>query len=266
MSIETTGSRVFGFVAARADELILAATLLTRIPMPPARHGDSEALARAVWAYPLVGALVGGIGALIFTLARAGNLPATIAAWIALAAMVLATGCFHEDGLADFWDGIGGGHTVERKLEIMRDSRIGSYGAAALIMALGIRASLIAALDEHGMAAVGCIVAGVLGRVAIAGVLATLGAARADGLAATAGTPPLASSLGALGVGLAVGMLLWLTLDLATGIAALGVTAAVALACRTLMQRQIGGYTGDGLGATEQKAEIAVLVSLLALA
>ena len=262
MTIQTTGSRVFGFVAARADELILATTLLTRIPMPPARHGDSAALARAVWAYPLVGALVGGIGALVFTLARAGNLPTAIAAWIALAAMVLATGCFHEDGLADFWDGIGGGHTVDRKLEIMRDSRIGSYGAAALIMALGMRASLIAALDEYGLAVVGCIVAGALGRVAIAGVLATLDAARADGLAATAGTPPLASSLGAV----AVGIMLCLALDLATGIAALVVTAAVASACRTLMQRQIGGYTGDGLGATEQKAEIAVLVSLLALA
>jgi adenosylcobinamide-GDP ribazoletransferase len=249
-----------GFLATRLDELILAFTLLTRIPMPPARAGDGDALARAVWAYPIVGAVVGGVGALVFTVVRTSQVPASPAAWIALAAMVL-TGCFHEDGLADFWDGIGGGHTVDRKLEIMRDSRIGSYGAAALIMALGARASLMAALDDHGMATVACIVAAALGRVAIGGVLATLGPARPDGIAALAGKPPVRASLGALGVGLVIAM----AVEPLAGAAALVAVAVVVLICRTLMQRQIGGYTGDGLGATEQKAEIAVLVVLLAM-
>jgi adenosylcobinamide-GDP ribazoletransferase len=249
-----------GYVAARLDEFVLAMTLLTRIPMPPAHSGDSTALAKAVWAYPIVGAIVGAVGAFIFTIARTIHLPADVAAWLAIAAMVLTTGCFHEDGLADFWDGIGGGHTIDRKLEIMRDSRIGSYGAAALIMSLGVRAALIAALDGVGAAATGCIIAGLLGRASIVGVLATLGPARADGLAATAGTPTLARAL----CGLAIGGLASLYLGLLAAIVVLLATGLITVMCRQLMHWQIGGYTGDGLGATEQKTEIAVLVALLA--
>jgi adenosylcobinamide-GDP ribazoletransferase len=237
-------------------------TLLTRVPMPPARSGDSAALARAAWAYPLVGAFVGSIGAASFALARALHLSPEVAAWMALAAMILATGCFHEDGLADFWDGIGGGHTIDRKLEIMRDSRIGSYGAAALILSLGVRAALIASLDNSGAAEIGCVVAGLFGRVGIVGILTSLGPARADGLAATAGTPPIASSLGAFGIG-AIGLM---SLGIVAGLAVAGATALIALLCRLLMKSQIGGYTGDGLGATEQKTEIAVLVALCATA
>jgi adenosylcobinamide-GDP ribazoletransferase len=250
----------FGFWSSRADEVVLAMTLLTRIPMRPARSGDSAALAKAVWAYPLVGALVGGIGALLFTMARALNMPPDVAAWLTLAAMVLTTGCFHEDGLADFWDGIGGGHTIDRKLEIMRDSRIGSYGAAALILSFGVRASLIASLDEAGYAAVGCILAGLLGRVGIAGIVATLPPARVDGLAATAGTPPIESTLGAM----VIGLIATLSFGIVPGISMLVATALTAALCYRLMMKQIKGYTGDGLGATEQKTEIAVLVALLA--
>jgi adenosylcobinamide-GDP ribazoletransferase len=241
-------------VARRLDELILALTLLTRIPMPPARAGDSAALGRAVWAYPLVGALVGGMGAAAFAAARALGVPADAAAWLALAVMVLATGCFHEDGLADFWDGIGGGRTIARKLEIMRDSRIGSYGAAALILSFGLRASLVSSLDGHGLAEAG--------RTAIAAVLAILPPARDDGLAATAAAPPA----GRVAVALAWPVLLLTILPvqavfvfcLAAGLAAGWMIA--------LMRRQIEGYTGDGLGATEQTVELAVLIACAALA
>jgi adenosylcobinamide-GDP ribazoletransferase len=249
-------------VARRLDELILALTLLTRIPMPPARAGDSAALGRAVWAYPLVGALVGGMGAAAFAAARALGVPADAAAWLALAVMVLATGCFHEDGLADFWDGIGGGRTIARKLEIMRDSRIGSYGAAALILSFGLRASLVSSLDGHGLAEAGLVAAGLLGRTAIAAVLAILPPARDDGLAATAAAPPA----GRVAVALAWPVLLLTILPvqavfvfcLAAGLAAGWMIA--------LMRRQIEGYTGDGLGATEQTVELAVLIACAALA
>jgi adenosylcobinamide-GDP ribazoletransferase len=248
-------------LARRLDELVLAMTLLTRIPMPPARSGTPADLARAVWAYPLVGALVGGIGALALTLARAAGVTPDIAAWIALAAIVLATGCFHEDGLADYWDGIGGGQTRDRKLEIMRDSRIGSYGAAALLLSFGVRAACIAQLTHRGMGAAALIAAGVIGRSAIAVILMTLQPARTDGMAATAEPPPLASGVTALALSLVTILILPLNAACA-GVAAAG---AAALASRRLMQSQIGGYTGDALGATEQKAEIAALVAFAAL-
>ena len=174
------------FLRDRIDDVILAFTLLTRIPMPPARRGDNDALAAAIWAYPLAGAAVGGAGGTVFLLARAAGLPADVASWCAIAGMVLLTGCFHEDGLADFWDGIGGGRTVERKLEIMRDSRIGSYGAAAIIMMFGVRAAMIAAIARasgDAGAIVALVAAGLIGRSSIAVVLATTKAARLDGLA-----------------------------------------------------------------------------------
>jgi adenosylcobinamide-GDP ribazoletransferase len=257
---EAAGPAALGFLARRRDDLILAATLLTRIPMPPVAQADSAALARAVWAYPLIGALVGVIGAVVFGAAKVAGLPGMSAAWLAIAATILATGCFHEDGLADFWDGIGGGQTIERKLEIMRDSRIGSYGAAALIVSLGARTSLLAALDEDGLAGAGLIIAGLIGRSAIAGVLWRLPAARTDGLAATASTPP------AWSVGVAVGMA-GIAFTLAPAVAVGGALIAAALATAWmigLMRRQIAGYTGDGLGASEQTVEIAVLVALAA--
>jgi adenosylcobinamide-GDP ribazoletransferase len=251
-----------GALARRLDELILAVTLLTRIPMPPAREGDSAALGRAIWAYPLVGALIGGIGAALYWLAGVANLPPTPSAWIAVGAMILATGCFHEDGLADFWDGIGGGHTVERKLEIMRDSRIGSYGGAALITSLGLRTSLIAALDPYGLALAGLLVSGLLGRVGIALALLVLPPARADGLAATAADPPPSHGLAAL----ALSALAFALLPAAAALAAIAVTALISLLMIRLMRNQIEGYTGDGLGATEQTVEAAVLIAILAVA
>ena len=171
------------WLRARADDLILAFTLLTRLPMPPASRGDNDALAAAIWAYPLVGAFVGFLGGSMFLIARHFGLPPDVASWIALATIIFATGCFHEDGLADFWDGIGGGHTVERKLEIMRDSRIGSYGATALILMFGVRVALISAIAHaagDAVAALTLVAAGLLGRASIAAVLATTPAARLD--------------------------------------------------------------------------------------
>ena len=251
-----------GFARDRLDELILAATLLTRIPMPPARNGDSAALGRAVWAYPIVGAVVGGIGAFAFASLSALGVSAGPASWAALAAMILTTGCFHEDGLADFWDGIGGGHTIERKLEIMRDSRIGSYGGAALILSLGLRSTAIVALADYGLAEAGLIASGLLGRSAIAGVLLMLGPARADGLAATAADPPPRRAV--LGIGL--GAMSFLLLPLWCALVAVVTAAMTALIMSRLMRRQIEGYTGDGLGATEQTVEMATLLAMLAAA
>jgi adenosylcobinamide-GDP ribazoletransferase len=249
-----------GFAARLLNDGILAMTLLTRIPMPPARTWDAAAQSHAVWAYPIVGAMIGAIGAIVFWAARNIGLPANPAAWSAVAAMILATGCFHEDGLADFWDGIGGGQTITRKLEIMRDSRIGSYGAAALITSLGLRTALIAALDTVGSAEVALIAAGLLGRCGIVAVLHLIGPARADGLAATAAAPPALCVAAAMLFGVSV---FWLC-QASAAVAAIAATGIVVGLMTRLMRHQIEGYTGDGLGATEQKIEGAVLAAVLA--
>src|SRR5262249_10374713 len=114
---------------------------------PPFGHAfaiGAPHLGRASWALPLAGVLVALVGAAAYWLAHAAGLPSLSAGALALTATLLATGCLHEDGLADVADGFGGGATRERKLAIMRDSRIGSYGTCALILSLLPRASATA--------------------------------------------------------------------------------------------------------------------------
>ncbi|WP_158742803.1 adenosylcobinamide-GDP ribazoletransferase [Acidisphaera sp. L21] len=230
----------------RWAELVGATTLLTRLPVGGlvATHPSAAA---CVWAYPVVGALVGGIGAAVLAIGLRLGLSQPVAAIWALAAIVLATGGLHEDGLADTADGFGGGRTVERKLAIMRDSRIGSYGALALGFSLALRLVALA-LSTHP--AVALILAGVLGRGAMLLPLLLLRAARPDGLAATLETP----SRTAIGAGLLIAAAAsWFapTAGLAALLAGLALTA--------LARRQIGGYSGDVFGATEQLAECAAL-------
>ena len=129
-----------GFLRRRVDEARLAFMLLTRLPM--GQMAEAPPLAASVWAYSVVGAMVGALAGLVFSFAAWAGLPPVTAGLLAIGAGVLLTGAMHEDGLADLADGFGGGHTRERKLEIMRDSRIGSYGVVALVLALGLRAEL----------------------------------------------------------------------------------------------------------------------------
>lgn len=130
------------------QDLAAAFVLLTRIPLPNACLRDVPPdIIASVWAFPVVGAVIGGAGAIGFALAVTIGLPATASAVIAAAIMVLLTGGFHDDGLADVADGFGGGQTRERKLEIMRDSRIGAYGMLAIILVMGLRVSGFTALS-----------------------------------------------------------------------------------------------------------------------
>jgi adenosylcobinamide-GDP ribazoletransferase len=234
------------------DEGVGAFMLLTRLPV--ARLSRSEVPpAACVWAYPLVGAVVGGIGAAVFAVAGLG-LPPVTAAILAVAATILASGGLHEDGLADTADGFGGGRTAARKLEIMRDSRIGSFGALALMLSLALRITAVASLARPGPAALALIMAGAFGRGAMLLPLWRLRPARPDGLgAALAMTSPRR-----LGIGLAI------TAAFALPAPIVLVAALVAgPVMTTLARRHIGGYTGDVLGATEQLAECAVLAALL---
>ena len=244
------------FAARRIGEFGLAAGLLTRLPVGWLR--PSGVAGHAVWAYPLVGLVVGAAGAVVLWLGQAADLPPLASAAWALGAMVLATGALHEDGLADTADGLGGGATRARKLEIMRDSRIGGFGATALILSFAIRAATLAALTPAALVA-----GAVIARAAMAGVL-LLPPARADGLAASVGRV----SRGGFGAACVLAVVAaCVLLPSRTATAAILAAAAAAAAVAWLAWRQVGGHTGDICGAAEQAAEclvFSVLASHLA--
>ncbi|HJS84166.1 MAG TPA: adenosylcobinamide-GDP ribazoletransferase [Acetobacteraceae bacterium] len=235
----------------------MAFTLLTRLPLGWLAPAERERLGRSVWAYPLVGAAVGAIGAAVYWSSWRVGLPASLGAVCTLAAGILVTGALHEDGLADTADGFGGGNTPGRKLEIMRDSRIGTYGALALMLSLAARASAIAAIAQPGRVAAALIGAGALGRGGLAIVILLAGPARADGLGAGLGRPSGARALAGAGLGLATAWLVLPSSGIALGVALAALGTAVAMS--RLARRQIGGYTGDVLGATVVAIECMVL-------
>lgn len=245
----------------RPEELRLAFMLLSRLPVGAIR-GETPALAASAWAWPLVGAVIGAISAALCGLALWLGLPPVMAATIALAASLLVTGAMHEDGLADVADGFGGGRDRARKLEIMRDSRIGSYGAAALILALGFRAGGIAALAEAQSTAWALIGLAAASRAVLPYALFLLPPARQDGVGRSAlSREPKAATI-ALGIGFAC----LLPLGFNAAVAASLLIALAAAAVGALAMRQIGGQTGDVMGAMQQIAECAgwaVLASML---
>jgi adenosylcobinamide-GDP ribazoletransferase len=241
----------------RPSDLALALGLLTRLPV---RVRDTARGARAAWAWPLAGAVLGGLAALTGGAALTLGLPAPVAALLTLGALVMLSGGLHEDGLADTADGLWGGWTQHRRLEIMRDSRIGSYGVIALVLGLGLRGVALALILGAGAweGAAALIVAAMVSRAAMAAVMAALPHARASGLAQAQGRPPRATVLLAAGLALAAAGpfgAAGLAAVLAAGLAALGVA--------WLARARIGGQTGDILGAAQQAAEIAALLCLL---
>jgi adenosylcobinamide-GDP ribazoletransferase len=251
--------------ATRAAARDLAACLqfFSRLPLPrlsvePSPHAapDLSRLARMV---PIAGAILGAIGALALSLADGVGLPPFLCAGLAIGALVILSGALHEDGLADVADGFGGGATRERKLEIMRDSRIGAYGAAALALSLLLRVAALSGLLEHGLgaAAAGLVLAGAASRA-----FALL--ARAEGLGVGAGRLGIGGALAAGVTALIIAGALGLSvLGLGRAILSLALAIAAALAMTALARRQIGGQTGDVAGAAQQLAEIACLCGLL---
>jgi adenosylcobinamide-GDP ribazoletransferase len=248
-------------LAAWWGDLRIAAAFLTRLPI---RLGDDRglsALAGASACFPVVGLGIGLLGGLLYALAVALDLPPLLAAIIAVAGTVGTTGALHEDGLADTVDGFGGGADRERKLQIMRDSRIGTYGVIALVLALGARVTALASFDDNGDAVAALILCAAASRALIVAAMHGAPLARGDGLAASAGRPTQARMVWALGLG-GLTALVFAGID---GIVAAAVGGAVAWAIVALARRQIGGVTGDVLGALQQGAEIAMLLTLVAL-
>ncbi len=242
-------------------DLKVAAAFLTRLPIGPGNVGAMSALARASRCFPVVGLGVGMLGGMLYALAIVLELPPLLAAMIAIAATVAATGALHEDGLADTVDGFGGSGGRNRKLQIMRDSRIGTYGVIALVLALGARVVALASFEDDADAVAALILCQAASRALIVMAMRREPLARGDGLAAAAGRPSQAATLWALGLG----GLIALVLAGIDGVAALVAGATVAWAIAWLARRQIGGITGDVLGAVQQGSEIAMLLALVAL-
>ncbi len=242
----------------RAD-LAAAFGLLSRLPVGGAVQNGRE-LARGAWAWPVVGAVLGGLAGLVALAALGLGVPAAVAAGLALAAQVLLTGGLHEDGLADSADGLWGGASPARRLEIMRDSRVGSYGVLALVLGMGLRWAALAALFQAGWVLAPLVAVGAVSRAAMALLMARLPAARADGLAAGAGTVAPRTALAALALGLGLALICVGGASLWAAVWAGVAVAVLASAART----RIGGQTGDILGAGQQLAEMAALVALSA--
>ncbi|PZQ65413.1 MAG: adenosylcobinamide-GDP ribazoletransferase [Phenylobacterium zucineum] len=240
---------------------VAALQFLTRLPSPALKTFESDWITRGARYFPLVGQIVGALAALAF-MAASQLWPPAVAAVLALAVGVMATGALHEDGLADTADGLFGGGTPARRIEIMKDSRIGVFGVLALIVVLGLKAATLATLAP-ALVAWTLVAAHGWGRAAaVAGMRLTP--------YAPAGRPTRWSPArkGVRTSELAVALLIaaWPLALLPPAIAAGGLLGAVigAALVLTLAARRIGGHTGDILGATEQMAEAGFLLGVAA--
>lgn len=250
-------------VAEEWAVFLLALQFLTRLPLPGELGWTPERMAATPRWHPGVGAIVGLVAGGAFWLA-VQILPPVLAALVATAAGVLATGAFHEDGLADACDGLGGGATRERALEIMRDSRIGTYGAVGLGLVLAAKVAALAALPVAAVPLV--LVAGhAASRASSVAVIATSAYVREHGTG-----KPVAAGIGpgGLAFALATGLLAVLALALVLPPEAVaGALLGLGLghwAMRSRFERRLGGYTGDCLGAVQQTSELGLYLGVLA--
>ncbi len=231
--------------------LISALRILTAIPVPGT---DCENIENALYAFPVVGALLGGV----LWLLAGTPLPSFVLAAFLLVLQTLLTRGFHLDGIADAADGFGGGYTKERALEIMKDSRIGAFGAMALTLTLLVKFALLCVLLNQGLAG-GIFAAMVISRTAQVFQCVTLPYARPAGTAA-------ATVQNARRNHLIIALTLCILLLLPTGMRSLLLLPAgllAAFAWGLYCKKRVDGITGDLLGATNELVEIAVLTGVL---
>lgn len=246
-------------------ELFFAAlAFFTRIPVPAGIPWSPDRLNHAARYFPLIGWLVGGVAAAVLWLA-ALRLPAAVAVLLSMAATIRLTGAFHEDGWADACDGLGGGWDKAQVLEIMKDSRLGSYGAIGLTLMLLAKAACLAALASAGTATamLALLAAHPLSRLASTALIHRLDYVREDLLAKA---KPLARQLAGHELAIATlgGLAPLALLPPGPALAALAAVTGVTLWFGRLLRRRLGGYTGDCLGAAQQLAELACYLALLA--
>jgi len=241
------------------DDVIASLGLLTRLPLPARPISDRGG--KSAWAYPLAGLAVGLCGAVALILANAFGLSAGFAAALGLTATIMTSGAMHEDGLADSADGLWGGWEKARRLEIMKDSRIGTYGVLALVLSVLARWSLLVVAIQAGAGTSALLAAAMISRAPMVALTVWLPNARGEGLSHSVGrSDALPAALAA-------------ALAFVAAIALIGPAAAPALIMAFLAvagvglvaKAKIGGQTGDILGASQQLAEIAALAVIVAM-
>ena len=250
---------------------LVALQFLTRLPVPSARDFQPVWLGESLRYFPLVGGLVGLVNVGVWWLSSLW-FPATVAVGLMLAASLLVTGAFHEDGFADTCDGLGGGSTRERALAIMKDSRIGAYGAIGLVVLLGLKWSALLAVPTAAFALT-VVTAHVVSRWCAIGLVWALPYARTDGEGKSVAFDGGLSAAQWLLSG-AIGVTALAVPAIGSGMSAMTATAAAvgfaAAAASTLVaalyfRQRIGGYTGDCLGAVQQVSELAFVLGALAM-
>ncbi len=239
----------------RLGDLSDAIGLLTRLPV----RTNGQRGAKTAWAWPVAGAIVGLIAATVAGLALWIGLSSWIAAGMALITQIILTGAMHEDGLADCADGLWGGWDRETRLKIMKDSHIGTYGVVALCLSLLLRWSLIFGLINAGHIFGPLIATAALSRIPMVVLMRWLLPSRKTGLSAGIGRPDQETVILAAAAGLIIALLFVGFATLPAVIAAAATGGAVA----SIATAKIGGQTGDVLGASQQSAEIGILIALV---
>ena len=250
----------------------VAIQFLTRLPvssLPGSRLRDKSPeeyatlLQRSVVFFPVVGGLVGLCTAIVFVAGLAMGLPPMISAFMALGAEAALTGAFHEDAFADTWDGLGGGWTRDRILEIMKDSRLGTYGTLALVLGVGIRASAMSVIGELGyvQSIVTIVAAASIARLAILVMMATTNpiADRATQAKDIAGKQSIAN----LRVASLLSLPFWIAWAwCGVGIALVSMIGAVLVLVwfRRMILRRVGGTTGDLLGCSAYITQLVIMI------
>lgn len=231
--------------------------LLTRLPLP-AIHAPQGA--SSAWAWPLVGVVIGGLNMAIAAVLLWMQVPVTVTAAVVLGTNAILTGALHEDGLADTADGFFGGWTPARRLEIMKDSHIGSYGTLALIVTVLARWSALQVVLTGSLW--GLVAVAALSRAPMVALLAGLPNARGKGLAQSVGQPEQQVAATAIAIAFAVAAVM---AGLTTAFMMTAIVAAGTFALALVAKARIGGQTGDVLGASQQLAEVATLTVLATL-
>lgn len=236
-------------------DVYASVVFLTRFPAPGWPAAAERPLSSGMWAFPLAGVLVATVGGAVYILCDLLELPVAVAALFAVLALIVATGGLHEDGLADLADGIWGGSTPDRRLEIMSDSRIGAYGAIALIVSVAGRAAAIGAIGDPAFVLGALVAACAVSRAMMPMAMAFSQPAKKEGLGAGAGVPAAGGWGGALLLAVVIALL-------AAPADWFGCVVAAALGAALIgwfARRNLGGYTGDVLGASQQAAELFAL-------
>jgi adenosylcobinamide-GDP ribazoletransferase len=239
-----------------AADLKTSIAFCTRLPIGDEAAAGND-VARASWAFPIAGVAVGIVGALVYAIAGAVGISPPIAAALALAATTAVTGALHEDGLADTADGFGGGKDRESRLAIMRDSRLGTYGGCALFLSFLLRWSALATIAQPRAVTMALIASHVSARAAMPIFMRLVARARGDGLSAAAGEPSRESAAAACVIGV---LALFVALGPLAAVIGVALLIGAGLLIGSLSRSQIGGQTGDVLGALEQVNEIIVML------